>query len=198
MSTHYKIDQDLREAQTMAEQLEDYVRGNELYGNAGGGFFSKMPSLTVGALLMRLRRLDALRDTLNSKQSEQLDNAQRQHDQVREAWQLHYREKMLQEAQSRLDAMRTFFEECARNPKSCYGIYKPEMSRRTIVQEILREMAAQNIRNTEIIERQMGVDGQLRGVVVAAGFQWDETLQAVYPADEFWWLYYAPAQQDDR
>ena len=35
----YKIDKDLSEAQKMAEALDEYVRGTELYGSASGGFF---------------------------------------------------------------------------------------------------------------------------------------------------------------
>ncbi|MEL6526404.1 MAG: hypothetical protein AAFQ07_11920, partial [Chloroflexota bacterium] len=64
MSASYDINKDLKEAKAMADGLADYLRGDVLYGSTQGGFFSRMPSLTVGALLMRLRRLDALRTNM--------------------------------------------------------------------------------------------------------------------------------------
>jgi len=35
----YTVDKDLKEARAMVSALEDYVRGDELYVNIGGGIF---------------------------------------------------------------------------------------------------------------------------------------------------------------
>jgi hypothetical protein len=53
------LERDLNEARDMANGLADYVRGDQLYGSVGGGLFGSgnKPALTVGALLLRLRRL---------------------------------------------------------------------------------------------------------------------------------------------
>ena len=57
--TNYDRSKDLNEARKMADSLEPYVLGDQVYGSVGGGFFTggNMPSLTIGALLMRVRRL---------------------------------------------------------------------------------------------------------------------------------------------
>ena len=82
----YRIDTDLSEARAMADGLDAYVRQDELYGHAGGGGLfggGKLPSLTIGALLLRLRRLRALADQLTPAQQRTLDEIQASNDAVR-------------------------------------------------------------------------------------------------------------------
>lgn len=197
MSAQYKLDRDLKEAETMAGALEEYVRGSELYGNASGGIFANMPSLTVGALLMRLRRLDAMRGQLTPKQTETLNFALRKQQSVQSEWRVHYEEKLVHEANSRLDAMRGFFRECAESNRLCASVYNPEVLRRTIVQEVLRALAVFNIEDETLTEKQRNTDSTLRGFVKPWRFLWDEVLLPVYPKDEFWWLYNKPPHPDD-
>lgn len=200
MSSLYRLDTDVNEAHAMAQALEDYVRGKELYGSVGGGFFSQTPSLTVGALVMRLRRLEALRAFLLPNQQKQLDDALSMHTTTQETWRVHYTEKASREALSRLDAMRTFFRECADNPRTCPNIYKPEASRRTIVQELIRLHHDLNEALPDGFgDKQRGTDNQLRAILKPADFLWSQDLASVYPRQEFWWLYGAPpAANDDR
>lgn len=191
MSANYSISNDLREAEAMIEGLSDYVRGDDLYAQTGG-MFSNQPSLTAGALLMRLRRLDALRSEMTDKQRRTLDTLQQTHQQVRDEWALHYEKKLIREAQSRIDAMKRFFEECRDSLKMCANVYGPEMLRRTIVQEISREMNNLGIDDSETRQAIRQADGKLRGYVSSAGFQWADMLEPVYPQNEFWWLYQRP------
>ncbi|MEO1287479.1 MAG: hypothetical protein AAFV93_06895 [Chloroflexota bacterium] len=191
MSSSYKFGQDINQATKMAEVLEDYVRGTQLYGYASG-LFSTMPSMTVGALIMRLRRLDILRHHLKDHQSKKLDKAIDRYMQVRTDWTYHYTEKMTEEAHSRIDAMKAFFYECNDNIRNCIGIYKPEMMRRTMVQELVREMQSLNISDAELHEKIEDTDSKLRRTTEKATFQWAKVLKPAYNSDEFWWLYYSP------
>lgn len=193
MSTKYKIQTDLDEAKAMAEGLEDYVRGNQLYGNTGGSFFSRMPSLTTGALLMRLRRLDTLRDMMEDRQYKALDRTIDFWESVRKDWRLHYERKMQHEVRSRLDSMKFFFRECDESPKNCHSNYRPELLRRTIVQEVIREMDELGMELEDKTKKKLDmIDKKLRSVVRDDEFQWAEGLQNNYPQDEFWWLYSKP------
>jgi hypothetical protein len=199
MSTNYKIQLDLDEAKTMAEGLEDYVRGNELYGHTGGSFFSTMPSLTVGALLMRLRRLDALRDLMEDRQYKALDGAVDLWENVRKDWRVHYEGKMQHEMRSRLDSMKTFFRECDESPTNCHNNYRPELLRRTIVQEIIREMDKLGIELEAPTRKKLEmVDNKLRSLVREDEFQWTEGLEGIYSKDEFWWLYSIPPLKENK
>jgi hypothetical protein len=196
MATPYKADKDLSEAQKMADALDEYVRGNELYGHTGNGFFGggDSPALTIGALLLRLRRLQARQDQLSSSQASQLRKIDETFQHVRKEWRLHYEGKLVKEANSRLDNLRTYIKEASDAPRTARGNYPTEAMRRTIVQEVLREMAALNVTSAEVDTKRREVDGKLRGLLRSSPFQWDSTLESVYPSQEFWWLYHMPEE----
>lgn len=198
MPESYKPERDLKEAVAMAKALEDYIRQDELYGHVSGGMFGSgaMPKLTVGALLMRLRRLQALRDALSPEQREQLDVAIVRHRQVQREWAVHYEGKLVKEALSRLGAMNHFIEECRDNLRLCAGAYRPEALRRTIVQEIKREMNRLNIASEAVDTKLRGTDARFRALLRPHDFLWDELLRPIYDQQEFWWLYQAPPEPD--
>lgn len=190
----YSVERDLREAASMADGLADYVRQDQLYGSTGGGFFGgSMPSLTVGALLLRLRRLQAYADKLTPQQRQQLDAVQTKHDSVYKEWRRHYDEKMVREAHSRLDAMRTFFEECGQSMRNCAANYLPEALRRTIVQELADRINDSGIDSNDLDKKMKATDARLRQFARArSNFVWDNTLSDAYPQARYWWLYSLP------
>lgn len=194
--TTYNLERDLKEAEAMAKSLTPYVHEEQLYGAVGSsGFFSaaKMPSLTLGALLMRLRRLDVLQGELSADQRMRLKEATKRHDEVFREWTVHYKQKLAHEAKSRLKAMRQFFDECTDNPKTCASIYPPEVLRRTIVQEILIAMDEINLQDEEVTKLVRETDNYLqRAANAREDFIWAAELQSAYPEKPFWWLYRIP------
>lgn len=196
MSENYTISQDIKEAEAMVERLANYVQGSELYVQVGGGgFFGGwgMPSLTLGALLMRIRRLQALRMQLDTKQRDQLQSIISRQEAVKKEWRRHYEQKLLREANSRLDSMQHFFQEMRENPRDSSGNYKIEVSRRTIVQELLYEIADLSLQSEELDQKTKRSDSAFASTLpTEAGFQWAAVLEPVYPRQEFWWLYRKP------
>lgn len=192
MSAQYRFSRDVKQALTMAQSLEEYVRGDRLYGQTGAGALAGMPSMTVGGMLMRLRRLDVLRDHLKDHQIKNLDKAIEQYDAVRHEWAFHYEGKITREAHSRIDAMKGFFYECADNIRQCIGIYKPEMTRRTIVQELLKEMQVLDMSDATLMTKIEETDEKLKRYVEQAAFQWSDVLMPAFPKAEYWWLYCSP------
>jgi len=193
MTAAYKIDKDLSEAQQMVDGLEVYVRGTDLYGHTDGLFGSgDSPALTIGAFLLRLRRLEAKQEQLNTTQRSELRVIHDTWYQVRNEWRVHYESKLLQEAKSRLDNVNTYVVEAMDSPRTAHVNYATEALRRTIVGEVLREMETLGIESAEVHAKRRDVDSKLRGLVQSVPFQWDEGLQDVYPDLEFWWLYQAP------
>lgn len=199
--TSYALDRDLREAEAMANGLIPYVHEDRLYGSVGsGGLFGggTMPSLTIGALLMRLRRLHALEATLNDAQRAKLAQIDAKHDEARREWTLHYTEKLEQEAKSRLKAMNAFFEECEDSLRICRNNYQPETLRRTIVHDI-DEVLTELGEHSEDLDRALRtVDNKLRRYTEASDFVWAKELEPAYPRDEYWWLYAMPPKPDDN
>lgn len=189
----YSIDNDLKEAQRMVESLEPYVYQDQLYMPiSGGGLFSPMPALTIGAALLRLRRLRALQEQMTPSQQASLDALEAQHDKVWHEWRVHYENKLIEEALSRLKLLSSYIQDCKEDARACANSYPAEALRRTIVQEIADFMEAHGIHSAEVDRSIARVDSQLRGYLKPADFQWAPVLQLVYPKDRFWWLYSEP------
>jgi len=198
MSENYSAQKDIKEAEAMVKALASYVQQDTLYGTTGGFFSGNTPSLTVGALLMRLRRLAVLRDTLPESLRSRLDSVEEQHKTVYNEWKMHYETKMVREAKSRLDSMKQYFAECAGSTRLCHNTYRPEALKRTIVQEILIAMDELNVEvDDDLKQKQNYADGQLRRYTSPAEFFWSSELEAAYPQGAFWWLYVYPPQADN-
>jgi hypothetical protein len=189
--TNYDLGRDLDEAKSMADGLEDYVRGDELYGSGSGGMFGtdpRLPKLTIGALLLRLKRLQAQKDKLSSAQWSTLTDAQTEHDRVRREWTVHYMEKLQREATSRLQGIGVFISECAEHPGDCANNYLPTAQARTILQAALDALPS----GTEIGAGVQGTDSRLRGLTEPSAFLWSPALESLYPKGVYWWLYARP------
>ena len=190
---NYSIDRDLAEAKSMADHLIPYVYGDQLYGSIGGMFSTgATPSLTIGALLMRLHRLRAIDAALTAEQKAKLTEIEARNEAVRSEWSVHYNEKMISEATSRLHMIETFFADCADEPRSCYSNYPPEAMRRTIVQDIDNELHRLSLSDAHLEMMMRRIDGQLHRFATKGEFIWADELQPAYPADVYWWLYASP------
>lgn len=183
----------------MTGALENYLGQSALYGSVGGGGFlalSNMPSLTVGALVMRLRRLAVLGDErqLDNTQRDKLWTIRREHDRIHAENRQPYAAKLRHEVESRLKAARQFFDECHADPKACARNYPPEVNRRTIAQEALIRMDALNIAPDDDLKALIRrTDNHLRRAAnQEADFLWSAALAPAYPQDKFWWLYRQP------
>jgi hypothetical protein len=195
--TIYNLDKDLREAEAMADRLVPYVYEDHLYGNIGSGGMiagSNTPSLTLGALLMRLRRLHTLEDRMTDSQRATLAKISEQHERVRKEWTLHYGNKLVQEATSRLKQIMQYIQECREDPRACASSYLPEALRRTIVQEIADTMNRYDMPSAELDNSIRTADSGLRRYIAPSDFIWAKELQPVYPQSPFWWLYAKPPQ----
>jgi hypothetical protein len=192
MELNYTIERDLREAAVMADMLVPYVYEDTLYAKTS----SNMPSLTIGALLLRLRRLRALRDSLTDAQRDQWAKVEADHQDAQKEWREHYQNKLVHEAESRLNAMKPYFEECRENPRLCESAYLPEALRRTIVAEILLALASLNRPLTPLERQAQKIDLLLRGFVQPCDFIWDAALRGIYPPESYWWLYHRPTTQE--
>ena len=195
MSARYSLARDLDELERMAERLGDYLLGSAMYLPIGGGFFrgASAPQLTIGALLLRRRRLTGLRARLKRADGIRLDAALAQHDDLQREWTLHYEQKLAREIQSRLHLMTGFFQECREDPGSCASAYPIEALRRTIAAEILGALDEFGYAKADALAALHPVDQSLRQLLQAGDFIWAPQLQAVYPKAKFWWLYGKPA-----
>ncbi|MEO0561925.1 MAG: hypothetical protein AAF125_07420 [Chloroflexota bacterium] len=191
---NYNIFTDLNELERMVRSLKDYLKSNQLYGSIGGGFFTGggAPNLTTGVIVMRLRRIEAQRATLDDRRRKAFDRARTQHDEIKTEMTDRYLARMEREANSRIDAMSQFFEECNEEPKLCPRIYKPEAFRRTVVAEVVTQLHADGVYSEDLDKKLRTTDKRLRRYVVDHDFLWDDALRDIYPKDGFWWLWSLP------
>lgn len=194
MSSRYSLARDLDELEQMVERLEDYLLGDAIYLPVGGGFFrgSSTPQMTLGAMLLRRRRLSQLRAKLKRADGFRLDATLAQHDDLQREWTLHYEKKLLREVPSRLRVMAGFFRECSENPRDCAGAYPVEALRRSIIQEILLAMGEFGYDKGDLTAAIRPADQALRRILHTGEFVWSPVLEAVYPRTTFWWLYGSP------
>ncbi len=194
MSAKYEFARDLSQLERMTEYLTDYLLGDALYMPVGAGrSVSTMPQLTLGALLLRRRRLTELRSSLKRAQAARLDAALAQHEQAQAEWTLHYEKKLKLEVPSRLKVMLAFFADCRESPRDCAPAYPVEALRRTLVQEILLAMDEFGYDSSELAASAQQADVELRRLLRAGDFIWSQRLEKVYPRERFWWLYGSPA-----
>lgn len=191
---NYSLDRDLSEANALAEALDTYVNGDDLYGTVSGLYATApdMPSVTIGGLLMRLRRLKELEDRMSAAQKGILTNAEIQHADVRQKQAGRYHEKVVNEAGARLRSLEAFFAECEDDPQACAESYLPEAQRRTIVQEIVNALERYNLPLIHFDDTLRQRDAQLRRFTEPSDFIWSAELQPAYPEDVYWWLYARP------
>lgn len=186
MTEHtYSIDLDLKEVTAMVDSFVPYIYEDELYGRVG----MNLPRLTPGAVLLRLRRLNALRGSMNANQITALDTVTIAHNQARNEWGVAYAKKLTHEAESRLRDIQIYVKECRDDPRMAASAYLPEALRRTMVQEVLTALG-ENASGLKPKVRQ--ADSGLRNHTQPCPFLWDAVLQPIYPQAEFWWLYVRP------
>lgn len=184
----YDYKKDLKTLTMMTNRLESYVRGTEIYGNEGM-FNSGYPAVTIGGILLRIRRLNALREFVSKSKQVSLDASILQHENIYQQWRVHYETKILSESTSRLKQIEQFIEEYDGNPEASTIAFRPEQMRRTILQEITYMFQRINLQSDDFTKSLIKVDDKLETMVNAAVFQWHPTLETVYSSNEFWWLY---------
>lgn len=130
MTEHtYSIDLDLKEVTAMVDAFVPYVYEDELYGRVS----MNLPRMTPGAVLLRLRRLNALRDRMSAAQTGVLEASERQFEQASTEWGVAYGKKLAQEAESRLRDIQIYVTECRDDPRLAANAYLPEALRRTMI-----------------------------------------------------------------
>ncbi|MBN8618111.1 MAG: hypothetical protein J0L63_04350 [Anaerolineae bacterium] len=188
---NYSIDLDLKEVKAMVDHLVPYIYEDDLYGK----ITLDSARLTPGAILLRLRRLNALRDQMSTAQAAQLDRISATNDKVRQEWAVAYGRKMVREAEARLRDLNTYLKECKDDPRLCANAYLPEALRRTMVAEILDALPAE-VDGSALKTSAKSVDSGLRRYVEETDFLWDRTLMPIYPAEAYWWLYNRPPKPE--
>lgn len=177
---------DVRAVTAFAEHLTPYIYEEALYGHLPD---PALPRLTLGGLLMRLKRLAALPDLLSAADQAALASATQRYHDVRGEWRVAFENKVAQELKARLNALEVYVAECGPNMRACADNYPSTMEKRVMVVHLQAEAEATNTWTDAYNGRLLSLDNSLRRICEAGGFCWAPKVQPAYPQEQFWFLY---------
>lgn len=188
---HYDAAGDVRAVEAMAANLTPYLYENELYGLVA----NDLPRLTVGGLLMRLHRLEALADSLTPAQRQRVQQARQQFEQARSEWRTHYSAKLTQEIQARLNNLTAFVREYGDDKQQAHAAYPAEATHRLILSALQKEAESLTLWTKEWQAKLRDLDTRLHGLLDKdhPTFVLPSGLEGIYPEAEYGWLYAYPA-----
>jgi hypothetical protein len=194
----FDAERDLQIAEAMAGDLKPYLLSETLYWSLGRSGTSRrpLPKGTLGGLLLRLHRLEALDNALTPDQSHRLRQVRWETDSALDRWFAQAEAKTLREIKARLRLWSEYLGECEDNPYTYQAEYHTQVANRTIA-ALLVDFAGDAIAGQSITSRITVLDQLLRGITTEGNFVWDEALEPVYPRERFWWLYVRLKPKDD-
>ena len=168
-------------AQCMARDLEAYLKSDFVYWNVAepNPLGSRMPELTIGALLEALVRAEA-----GGAAAAEVAAARAQHDRIRAAHAALYVNKAVHELHSRLGAWKANLDDEGRKSKSFYAQDAHVRAKIFLLENALGAEVP-----VELQQQRKQIDLELYEVFVPGEFVWDVRLQATFPKDPCWWLY---------
>ncbi len=184
---------DLAIAQAMADELEIYLQRDVLYWqmDVHGPMSSRFPKMTLGGLLLRRHRLNALRDRLSPEQRAALDALNRRVETIIGHWTTIYGAKLAREMEARLNAWARYItEDCLESRATCADNYPSQAEVRTMLALLLEEAAKYSRADLAPVQNRLAaLDSQFKGLSGVGPFIWDPILAPAYPPERFWWLY---------
>jgi hypothetical protein len=153
--------------------LEQYLLSESLYWPLGGS----LPRLTPGALLLALRRLEALDPFAARKWQAQFDSVCAKR---RSVWE----QKTIQEIRNRLRLWSASLAEWQSDEAENRADYAGEVQGRVILQLLLGQVNA-----PEEATALAGLDHWLRVKLKPGSFLWEPRLARAFSQEEFWFLY---------
>lgn len=187
---HFNLDSDVRAVSEMAAGVVPYIYETELYGPMP----PTLPRLTMGGLLMRLHRLNAISALLSPAQQTKLAEAQAIFDKMRTEWAVAYEGKLDREIDARLKALGNLVNECKDEQRRCIESYASEIEKRVMLEHLIAEAKARNTLKDAQKAGVAGFDASMRAYLEHSDFIWDARLKPAYPAERFSYLYMQAAQ----
>jgi len=181
-------------ASAMLEEMEDYLLSNEVFWPLKRSVGRAAPRLTLGALLLTLDQLEAMRSDMSPAQDASFEKLIMQMDLVCGKHAVALERKAGREAGSRLNLWRGFVNDLEESPSRA-GSYAYEVRHRVMLTRLV-ELGPESADLHTALESAGAVDQRLRLLFTGDAFVWDSRLQGTYPPDEYWHLYGHPRKED--
>lgn len=185
---------DLVILQAMARHLDKYLSRDRVYlpmaVDTPEG--PKWPTMSIGAMLMRLARLRARADALSPEQRASLKEIEEEMERARRWYPDAYRDRAVREISSLVHSWRWFLDDCYGNIERCREVYPAEARIRTTIQLLVDHLGESEV-PAQTREQIWLLDNRLHGHFQPGEFIWPPELASVFPRSRFWWLYGMPS-----
>ena len=191
-----QIETTLAVTQAMADELADYLMGDNLYRQlivkTPGGV--KQPKMTVGALLENVQSLEWEQERLSAEQGRQLQAIKDRVAVERGAFAAQWRTMLRRELKALLDSWRWYLDDASRDPdaRETYGREAHIRTRIDLVQAALGKDPLSTEQRRELGE----LDTRLRAMLHGGAYVGPRGSERRYPPGEAWWLYGQPAEAE--
>jgi len=180
MSSMPQFQSDLDYLEDSLTQLEPYLLSRELFWPLGGN----KPRLTVGGILISLKRIEALSQS-NADQAT-VSPLTAKLELVRTRWRVAWEQKCTRELRTRLELWQNYLGDYRITPESYADDYRNEVRLRVLAGLLAGELPEVPEESRMKLD---SLDVLLRGRLLPGTFVWDTDLISAFPQDEFWYLY---------
>ncbi len=191
-TTMENYDQDLEQLQTLADELEEYILGDETYRTIMLPRDKGHERITMsgGQLLSLMNHLLRARAQLTAGQQSRLDGITTQVQQTMAELRTPFHEHLTREAHSHLDRLRWFLDSCQEDGAQCSNDFPAEIQNRQRLEEL--SQAFGSAMPDEIAGALATVDERIRSLTKDGDFIWPQRSPALYPKESYWYLYVTP------
>ncbi|MCP4356871.1 MAG: hypothetical protein GY796_02500 [Chloroflexi bacterium] len=185
-----KLQWDLDILETMADEMEDFLKSDVLYWQMTHG---NMPKLTLGGYLLRQYRLRHLADLLDAGQRDRLDTAVAQFQAALVEKVVVTEKRAHEELGVRCRQWGTYMNDVKRETALAAVNYETAVENRAAIAALIDFLhnPPYQMGNVKTDSLKM-MDSALRIYWVAGSFVWPTEWAAAYPQDKYWWLYGRP------
>ena len=170
-------DADRRYIEAALPEMQDYLLSDELYWPLGGIQASQM-RLTIGGLLLALRRTEARDAAGAAALGSQVEV-------LRHRWRAAWEAKARREAQSRLEQWTHFLDDVRQAREANAQDYRGQVRVRVMLALLLADLPPLPAVSASL----EGLDRLMRAGFVPGEFLWEQALRSAFPQDPFWYLY---------
>ncbi|MDF1499603.1 MAG: hypothetical protein P1P76_03945 [Anaerolineales bacterium] len=174
------------------EEMETYLLQPELFWplSTSAGVRSEFSRLTVANVLLTLNELDAQVEDMSPGEAAQVSRLRTRWETLHTKWRTAIESKSIAEMRARLNLWKAYILDLEEQ-KGRQANYAQEVTQRVRF-ALLHKLTGDAVLTDELIERMQAVDSRALALTAPADFVWDKPLQAIYPPDEYVFLYRKP------
>ena len=177
---------DLSYLRACLDELEPYLLSKELFWPVSApAQIRSFPKLTLGNLLLSIKRLKANSNTgqLSPEQRTEYAQLARKVETTQQQWTAAWEAKTIREYRSRLRQWTHYLNDLGKEPETHAPYYRSEVRVRVLLELLGEYITAEEQHPLAVL------DIALHGQIKPSDFIWDSELQAEFSQQEFWFLY---------